>query len=242
MSEAIDPKWRLEPRATGARNGIAVIWDLAEFAKFFNQADIHRYVPQYINIVLDSVERCFFGGETYWVKDGGVIKPLDQLPVQRKFMGDGALYIWHAGDECGDFSSTFRVALSNRLWNLKSFFSNVNKRALSKLPVAALPARIRFGVASGTIHELTVAGSQEKEYIGVCINLASRLQKYCPDLGFIASARLDIHNSVLKENSYKRVIATAIRGFPNEIVIVDRDEYRELSQSQKKRLFRAVRA
>lgn len=97
---------------------------------------------------------------------------------------------------------------------------------------------IRFGLARGTIYELTRASGTNKEYIGFCINLASRLQKYCADLGFIASGRLGLTDGFLEEESYKRVVATKIRGFPEEIVIVDKKEYEAVAEGQRANLFR----
>ena len=91
--------------------------------------------------------------------------------------------------------------------------------------------------ARGGISELTSDEQSAKEYIGVCINLASRLQRYCPDLGFIASAKVDLRDQVLERHGYKRVIAKKIKGFPKEVVIVDRQEYEQLDSDVRKALF-----
>lgn len=125
--------------------------------------------------------------------------------------------------------------LCNRLWDFKEGFRKVNQ-ACGEIPVTNFPSKIRFGVARGGISELSCNG-QATEYIGVCINLASRLQHYCPDIGFIASARLDLRDQVLEKHGYQRVIAKKIKGFPKEVVIVDRKEYEGLDPSVRKALF-----
>lgn len=93
-------------------------------------------------------------------------------------------------------------------------------------------------MARGTIYELTRASGTNKEYIGFCINLASRLQKYCADLGFILSARLGLPDEFVAKEGYTRVVATKIRGFPEEIVIVDKGEYEALPEDLRASLFR----
>jgi class 3 adenylate cyclase len=123
---------------------------------------------------------------------------------------------------------------------LKSRFAEVLKRVADDVPVLDLPARIRFGLARGTIYELTRANAQQKEYIGFCINLASRLQKYSPGLGFIASARIGLSDEVLTKHRYMKVVATKIRGFPEEIVVVDTSEFRKLDELHQKEFFREL--
>ena len=119
-------------------------------------------------------------------------------------------------------------------------YSRVNKACADKIPFLELPSAIRFGLARGTVFELSVLDSSEKEYIGICINLASRLQKYCSTLNFIASARLDIPQSELDKHGYLRVVATNIKGFPKEIVVLDKNEYSQLDAKIRDSLFTPV--
>lgn len=220
------------------RNGLAVIFDLQGFSKFVNQPDVHDFVPRYLNTVIASVETCIFGGDAYWLKAPESYQPMFMLPVHRKFMGDGMLYLWSLGDAPAAKVPGFATLLCNRLWDLKAGFKRINQ-ACAEIPVTNFPSRIRFGVARGGISELTCGDDRDKEYIGVCINLASRLQHYCPDIGFIASARLDLRDEVLERHGYQRVIAKKIKGFPKEVVIVDRREYEQLDPSVRKPLFQS---
>jgi hypothetical protein len=53
----------------------------------------------------------------------------------------------------------------------------------------------------------------------------------------MVSGRLNIKSSDLKGGQYKKVIANKIKGFPQEIVIVDQVEYEELDENIKNQLF-----
>lgn len=209
-----------------------MIYDLEGFSKFFNQPDAQNYVPKVINEVSQAVSMCIFGGTPYWQKEKKTIASLGRTPVHEKFLGDGAMYLW-AETSSQPLDSDFVQYLCNRLWNLKTRFRFVIQKFHDVAPVMEVPQRIRFGLAMGTIYELRRKNSAQKEYIGFPINLASRLQKYCPDLGFIASARIGLSESVIAKNGYVRVVAKQIKGFPSEIVTIDKGEYEKLSDEIK---------
>ena len=230
-----------KPHSSRARNGIALIFDLEGFSKFFNQPDVHEYMPAYLNNVTRAVEVMIFGGEEFWKPDNKEnLVPLDKLPIHRKFLGDGMLYIWASSNDSDKFDNQLVRMLCNRLWNLKNDFKEINISCTDSVPVYELPSKIRFGIGRGTIYELSVQNSTSKEYLGFCINLASRLQGYCPHLGFMASARLGLSQAVINKHGYIRVVATKIKGFPKEIVIVDKDEYLELDDVVRNDLFAEI--
>ncbi len=235
MAKRISRGKGFQKRASRAQNGIALIFDLEGFSKFFGHPDVHEYVPTYLNIITKAVENCLFGGTL--PGDGQAMNPLKIVPVHKKFLGDGMLYVWTPPSDTDRFPPNSIIVLVNRLWNLKNNFGKVNKSCADTVPIYELPSRIRFGLARGTVYELSAVGSKEREYIGYCINLASRLQNYCPQLGFIASARLEIPESVLKENNYIRTVANKIKGFPKEIVVVDKKEYADLDDEVRSELF-----
>jgi len=230
---------RFENTASRPRHALALIYDLEGFSQFFNQPDVQDYVPKFLNRVSEAMGLIISGGDEYWKEDDpGEMDPLLR-PTHEKFLGDGALYLWIDGPET-PLSEDFVKILCNRLWVLKANFTNVVKAAYDEIPVVDLPRRIRFGMARGTVYELATRASRQKEYIGFCINLASRLQKYCPELGFIASARIGLPKATLDANSYLRVAAKQIKGFPREIVIVDADEYERLDDVVRQQYFDPV--
>lgn len=226
-----------KPRAAFPKQAIVMIFDLEGFSKFFSQPDVQEYVPKYLNLILEAINICNKGGEAYWVKaEDGVTNCLyEPLPmhIHFKFLGDGALYIWRYDD----FSHEQIIKLINRFFNLKTLFSIIVDRASQIVPVIDIPKNIRFGIAAGSVFKLTYNDSKKEEYIGYSINLASRLQGYCRDIGFIFSGRLNIGSNELDNNQYIKKIAINIKGFPREYVILDKGDYDDLDQAIKLELF-----
>ena len=213
--------------------GLVLMFDLDGFSKFFSQPDVHLYVPKYINRIFEAMSIVIYGGVSYW-KDNEKLHPFIE-PAQWKYMGDGALYIWTLKDI--EQSNKDILFFINKLWNIKNYFHNIIQRCSEDVPVVDFPKRIRFGLAAGSIYKLTYTQSSAVEYIGYCINLASRLQSYCRELGFIASARLGLPKGELARHGYMKVVAKKLRGFPKEIVIVDEKEFADLDQSTRNDLF-----
>lgn len=224
-----------EPRAGNPINALVLIFDLGGFSRFFSQPDVQQYVPKYLNKIFNCVTIVIHGGTNWWAEKPIRLGPL-QSPIHQKFLGDGALYIWNLNE----FSPSNVVALANRLWNLKTAFVKVLGTCSEEVPVVDLPDKIRFGLSAGSVYKLTYLDSTQTEYIGYPINLASRLQGYCRDLGFIASARLNLPPKDLSDNGYIKVIAKNLKGFPKEIVIVDGNEYRRLDEITREQLFDSI--
>jgi class 3 adenylate cyclase len=216
-----------------ARLGVAMIFDIEGFSRFFAYPDSPIYVSSFLNRIFECVSIVIAGGEAYWEPERTQNIPLAP-PIHEKFLGDGAMYIWLR--EHGDEQPLRTITLMNRLWNLKRWFPRIVEACADDVPVVSIPRRIRFGIAAGPIYELA-SESGHNEYIGYCINLASRLQRYCPDLGFIASARLGVPEATLSKHGYMKVIATQLKEFPKEIVLVDKSEYARLDGSLRNRLF-----
>ena len=129
--------------------------------------------------------------------------------------------------------------LVNSLYNFRQEFPKIVKdKCVDEVPIANIPTKIRFGIAAGKVYELEYPDSSNTECIGYCINLASRLESYCRDIGFIVSAKIELPNRILKENGYEKVLATKIKGSPEEIVFVDKDDYENLDIKTKKEDFK----
>ena len=226
-----------QPTASPPKNAVGLIFDLEGFSRFFNQPDVSDYLPRFLNHVFDAVEISLQGGDAYWM--GKKYASLEFTVAQRKFMGDGALYVLLPEKGKAAFSIDELSVLCNRLWYLKGNFSRVLERCAEDVPVVDLPRRIRFGLARGSVIELREATDDSTEYVGFCINLASRLQKYCPHLGFIASARMGLKQTDLDKHGYIKTVATAIKGFPEEIVLVDKREMADF-EKENKQLFASL--
>lgn len=215
---------------------IVLIFDLEGFSKFFSHPDVNEYVPKLLNLIIQEIDATIKGGKPYWAVD------IDEEPIaipafpeliHSKFLGDGGLYIW----KYNDFTEQQRLDLISTFWLMKLKYKRIMNKAAEEIPFPGIPKNIRFGISAGTIHKLTYEDSENEEYIGYSINLASRLQSYCRDIGFIVSGRLNIAAPDLEGGQYIKVIARKIKGFPEEIVIVDKKEYEELDRSVKMELF-----
>jgi len=217
--------------------GLALVFDISGFTSFFNKPDIHYYMTGYINSIIDCVETIIWGGEAFWETPISEFLPLPSKPLMKKFLGDGMLYVWENDEQRIVSSTEFKVKLLNRLWNLQMAFGKVNRKLYDIIPVGDLPSNIKIGIAQGSIFKL-IEKDGSIDFIGPCINLASRLVKYCPELNFIASARLDLNKEHLDKNGYVKTIAIELRSFENEIVIVDKDDFDSINEVDKERLFR----
>ena len=222
--------------ASPPTQALVLIFDLGGFSKFFAQPDVHQYVPKYLNRIFNCIDICINGGNQYWVEGNRDESPF-MPPVHQKFLGDGGLYIWTFKKGLKEYEKQDILILVNRLWNLKHYFETIIQYCSDDVPVIDLPNKIRFGLSAGSVHKLTYTNSTLTEYIGYPINLASRLQSYCRDLGFIASGRINLKEKELSENNYIKVVAKNLKGFPKEIVLVDAQEYEDLDSNIKDELF-----
>ena len=228
-----------ETTASYPEQALVLMFDLEEFSKFFSQPDVHTYVPKYINHILECMNIIITGGKAYWDKtDNKDLENYNPMPnpIHTKYLGDGMLYIWRYND----FSSKQLIAFINRLWNLKVFFNDVLEKCSEDVPVVDIPKKIRFGISAGSVYKLTYQNSNKEEYIGYSINLASRLQNYCKELGFIFSGRVNPPKKDIDKNDYLKVVTTKMRGLPNEIVYVDKAEFEKLSPEIKEELFKVL--
>lgn len=237
----ITSTFQFKPKASLPKNAVALIYDLEGFSRFFNLPEVQNYMADFLNHISTEFKVVFYGGKSPYIgSEKDTVSPLKLRIAHEKFMGDGALYIILPPDGEADFQTATLGILCNRLWNFKNGFSKLMRAAMDKVPIADLPKKIRFGISRGAVYELNPIDDSNPEYIGFCINLASRLQGYCPDLGFIASARLMVPMSDLDKHGYKKVIATKIKGFSDEIIIVDINEYEKINSTIKSELFREL--
>ena len=227
---------QFRPMASPPQSAVVLTFDLEGFSRFYSHPDVQDYVTKYLNRILGCLSVCIHGGWAYWLEGGTQMSPLP-APVHQKFLGDGAMYLWTVPEKHEQAPRVDMVVLLNRLWNLKNNFDQVVRACADDVPVVDLPRRIRFGLAAGSVYELSYEKGEATEYIGYCINLASRLERYCKDLGFIASARLGIPEKELDEHGYVKVIAKKLYGFPKEMVVVERKEFNQLNPGVRDDLF-----
>ena len=208
---------------------IAAVFDLSGFTNFCNQVDPHLVVPEYLSRFLDwlfnevrksFVQKSYKEGKKLWA----------DLPFLAKFLGDGVLFLWDAQDMSEVAIRNVVIALTDICGAYKLRFYPTIKTVVSDPPDA-----LRSGIARGRVFSV----GNRQDYVGPCINIASRLQKLsnltvcCSRKGF--DFQKSPHKSVRQSFIEKRV---AIRGIgENELIWVLKKEFDRLPEKEKE-LFR----
>lgn len=230
---------RFDEIGTPGTDAVVLCFDLEGFSRFFRQPDVHLYAPEYLNVIISAVQELFGNAQPSWLPPGDPpVVPQLREPDFAKFMGDGGIYIWTAASQHEPISSQFKVNLLGWIWALQHSFDGIVTKAREVVPLVDLPQRMRFGVSRGTVYGLRRQRSVEPvDYVGFAINLAARLQSYCREIGFIASARLALRDAELNEARYQKVLAIRIPGFDPEYVLVERDDFATLDSTRRTDLF-----
>ena len=207
---------------------LAAILDLKEFTSFCDQRDPQLEVPKYLNAFLNWL---FKRLSDIYIKEeeGDQLILLSHLPFFSKFLGDGVLFLW-------DVRNLSREARRNIVISLYiicndyegEFFPEIRKRFTKP------PPKLRCGIAQG---QITSVGA-ENDFVGLCINIASRLQKLGQGKFSFAFTKKGLEQEP-KEYWYKdfRLIKVPIRGVgKEEFVYVLKKEFNALSKVEKKKL------
>jgi class 3 adenylate cyclase len=204
---------------------IAATFDLTGFTNFCTQADAYLAIPRFLNDFLNW----FFThiAQSLTVENDGFHSMFwADLPVMVKFLGDGLLVLWNArtmseGQICRLVGTLYTVCHAYRT----DFYPNM-QMTINKPPVL-----LRCGVARGKVFSI----GNGKDYVGHCINNASRLSHlkpltFCfPHHGF--------HVRELMPDNYARLFIpkyVSIRGIgENELIWVVKEEFDNLSERAK---------
>ena len=146
---------------------IAAIFDLEGFTDFCNQTDSHLVVPEFCR---DFLSWLFneVATELTQEKKNGKVTLWCQFPFFAKFMGDGVLFLWDTAQIDHIDMASLVAVLYVVCEKYESKFFPSAARHFSKPP-----KKLRCGIARGQVIGLGNGG----DYVGACINLASRLQK-----------------------------------------------------------------
>ena len=189
------PKLEFTAREATTHKAIIVSLDLEGFSKFCNQPEpaVAVTVPNLLKRVFDTLNGFLsktrdegkFSLRTFKFGDD------ERLPVPafNKFTGDGALMGWIREPE-----ERFPQDFCNLVVDTMRRFQNELSEQLpiweKEWQIQKVPKKVRVGVATGIVFGLKVPNSIPSwydpfDYTGYCINLAVRLQSYCPRLGFL---------------------------------------------------------
>jgi class 3 adenylate cyclase len=206
------------------KEAIAAVFDLTGFTRFCNQVDAHLAIPRFLDEFLDWLfdnirrritERGYQGGSALWA----------ELPMMVKFLGDGLLILWntrHMAEPsfCRVAASLFDITCVYR----REFYPRMN------MIVNRPPTMLRCGLARGKV--FSIGGG--KDYVGHCINHASRLShlglSFCfPHHGFQVQEYLPARYLPL---FIPKLVS--IRGVGDaELVWVVRNEFEHLAPEDK---------
>jgi class 3 adenylate cyclase len=203
-------------------DAIAAVFDLAGFTRFCNHVDPHLAVPRYLSAFLEWIfervkigltERSYADRKALWA----------ELPFMAKFLGDGVLLLWNTRSMddarvCSIVTTLYDICYEYR----HQFYKEMS------LVVDSPPSILRCGLARGRVFSV----GNGRDYIGHCINTASRLQKlslltFCfPSRGFNVQGYMrESHRHLFLP---KRA---SIRGVgENELVWVLGDEFNRLPE------------
>lgn len=208
---------------------LAAVFDLSGFTNFCSQVDPHLSVPEYLSRFLDwlfddikkeFVRKTYRKGRQLWA----------DLPFLAKFLGDGVLFLWNTREMDGIEICNVVATLHDMCEDyVADFYPRIKK------VVTGPPNKLRCGIARGSV--LSVGNGED--YVGPCINVASRLQKLSL-LTFCVSRRgfdFTKHNEAsLKLYAVKSVSLPGIG--ENELVWVRKKEFDGLPEKEKE-LFRS---
>jgi class 3 adenylate cyclase len=213
---------------------LVAVYDLEGFTSFCNQVDSHLVLPEflarYLEWLFETMRTRFLAEDL-----GDQVKVWGSLPIFVKFMGDGLLVIWDRS-LCGTGMGGMRNIVLTA-YEIASDYSTQFYPVICQ-HVSNAPFRLRCGFARGQV----IAVGDGSDYVGSCINIASRLQKL-GGLSFAVSRRgLDLSvpstskNPLWKELILKKV---ELRGIgPSELVWVRQPEFDALTLSDQA-LFRS---
>lgn len=206
---------------------IAAIFDLAGFTSFCSHSDPYLFLPKYLSKFIKWLFDEIIDTQTVRKYRKGRLLHA-HLPFFVKFIGDGVLLLW----DTKNMSQT-------KICNVIVLLSRISRRyAREFLPsirkeITYAPSKLRCGAAMGSV--CTLGGG--KDYVGVCINTASRLQK-TSDLTFCFAVKgLEFLDVMPKKTAKLYTIKEwPIRGVGEaELVCIRKSEYEQLSPKKQKK-------
>lgn len=208
-------------------DALAAVFDLEGFTSFCNQMEPHLVIPEFLN---DFLKWLFNKTSGEFIKSRTTKKVViwGSLPFFAKFLGDGILFIWDTNyggglPGIGNIVTNLRIVCASYV---TEFLPSAKKKFVRP------PTRLRCGVARGQI----VSIGNGEDFVGPCINLASRLQKLS-QLSFACQRRGFNPEECFSEWDWADELVVkkiSIRGIgEDELVIIDKREFQKLSREDK---------
>lgn len=211
--------------------GLAVILDLQGFTPFCDQRDPQHEVPRFLDRFLKWLFQKI-RQELLETEDGDDVVLWSHLPIFGKFLGDGVLLIWDVTDVSLESRRNIVQAFDIICSDYVDVFLEKNIKEFTRPPLM-----LRCGIAQGQVTSI----ANGNDYVGMCINVAARLQKLANDafsFGFTKKGLEEEEGS----NWYRHfiLIQIEIRGLAKpEFVYVFRTEFNRLPEDEQRKLMPA---
>jgi hypothetical protein len=207
---------------------LAVIVDLKDFTVFCDQRDPHLVVPQFVKSFLEWLfER--LRAQLLIEEAGDNVVLWSHLPFFGKFLGDGVLLLWDVTDMRGEAKRSIVQSFDIICHDYKAGFLPPLEKHIS-----TPPPKLRCGMAQGQVTSIAAG----RDYVGLCINIASRLQKLGDGAFSFAFTKkgLEPEEGIDWYEGWDfRLIKIPIRGISkDELVYVPNSEFRKLSKDLKR--------
>jgi class 3 adenylate cyclase len=210
-----------------ATDAIAAVFDLGGFTNFCKQIEPHLSVPVFLNLFLDWLMNQIRAEMVYKEYSEGVLL-LGPLPFFVKFMGDGLLVLWDVSRP--DENARRNIIITGREICLR-YARDFCPLIVTK--VTDPPAILRCGLARGTIYSV----GNGNDFVGSCINMASRIQKL-PGTSFAFNRRGINIDEPAADDFFKTHVAVkkvAVRGIgENELICILKSEFEAMSADERK--------
>jgi class 3 adenylate cyclase len=145
---------------------LAVIVDLKDFTVFCDQRDPHLVVPQFVKSFLEWLfDR--LRAQLLMEEAGNNVVLWSHLPFFGKFLGDGVLLLWDVTDMGGEAKRNIVESFDVICNDYETKFLPILKQHIS-----TPPPKLRCGMAPGQVTSI----ADGRDFVGLCINIASRLQ------------------------------------------------------------------
>jgi class 3 adenylate cyclase len=198
---------------------ICAFLDLSGFTNFCKQVDPYLVIPKFLNDLMNFIFNKIME-ETINETHDGAFTFYHPLPFFLKFMGDGLMVLW-------DTEGMTELSIANILFSMRNLCANYAKEFHPKCKARYVdtPQRLRVGLARG--HAYSIGNGDD--YVGACINIAARLQKFG---GFVAAKRGIGLDEAQIDHALTKVVN--IRGIgARELVYIFKTDFESLSAEEQ---------
>jgi class 3 adenylate cyclase len=201
---------------------------LEGFTEFCNQIDPHLVIPEYLHEFLSWLFESI-SSDFLQKNEGDEAVLWCQLPFFAKFMGDGVLFLWDTRYQgYGGIGNTVLALHDICDKYTTSFLPMIRQRVIKP------PLKLRCGIARGQI----ISIGEGRDFVGPCINAASRLQKIGPFSFAFSKRGFNLQrNFHEKKQSNFILVKSPIRGIgEEELFFVRKKEFDALPDEDKENL------